>query len=248
MSKNSTETSASGPSAQSVSWRTMPGPREEAVLYVLFFIPPWHRLLGGGAAKGHTMLISVSLGRSLLSTTEELLVSSTNCESDPRDLLPRTLADLDQLKYRCVYLLLLHRRRPCRACFSDSLICFGYEYDLIMRVLLKPIISLSLGVRDGRAKIRAHLQLVGRLVCSTEPTWARPLWLSNSILPGGTALLGHSVQRLSPCSVQTLFWQSIPYTTRTIIHRDGISSLPIWVSHGLHALLSSSASASYPGL
>ena len=62
---------------------------------------------------------------------EELLVFSTNCESDPRDLLmPHTLTDLDQLKYRCVHLLLLHRRRPCRACFSYSLICFGYECDL----------------------------------------------------------------------------------------------------------------------
>ena len=62
---------------------------------------------------------------------EEPLVSSTNCESDPRDLfLPRTLTDVDQLKYRCVYLLLLYRRRPCRACFSDSFICFGYECDL----------------------------------------------------------------------------------------------------------------------
>jgi hypothetical protein len=39
----------------------MPGPREEAVLYVLFFMRRsagfWG---GGGAAKDHTMLISVS--------------------------------------------------------------------------------------------------------------------------------------------------------------------------------------------
>ena len=86
--------------------------------------------------------------------------------------MPRTLTDLDQLKYRCVHLLLLHRCSPCRACFSDSLICFGYECDLrrrhIIRFLLRSIISLSLGVRDGRAKIRAHLQLVGRLVCLTD--------------------------------------------------------------------------------
>ena len=165
--------------------------------------------------------------------------------------MPRTLTDLDQLKYRCVHLLLLHRRRPCRACFSDSLICFGYECNLrrrhIMRFLLRSIISLSLGVRDGRAKIRAHLQLVGRLVCLTDLGMVNG-GPSNSALPGGTALLGYSAQRRCPCLVQTPFWQSIPYTTRTTIHRDGISSLPIWVSHGLPAPLSSSASASYPGL
>src|SRR5271163_3610532 len=114
-----------------------------------------------------------------------------------------------------------------------------------MRILLRSIISLSLGLRDGRAKIRTHLQLVGRLVCLTDLDTITP---SNSVLPGGTALLGYSVQRPCPCLVQTPFWQSIPYTTRTIVHRDGISSLPTWVSHGLPALLSSSASASYPGL
>jgi hypothetical protein len=80
MSKNLTETSASGASAQSVSWQTMPGPLEEAVSYVPFSM----RGLFGGA-KDHTILISVSLGRSLLSMMEELPVSSTNCESDPRD-------------------------------------------------------------------------------------------------------------------------------------------------------------------
>jgi hypothetical protein len=48
--------------------------------------------VGFWGAKGHSMLILASLGRSLLSTMEELLVFSTNCESDPRDLLmPRTL-------------------------------------------------------------------------------------------------------------------------------------------------------------
>src|ERR1700735_1988020 len=106
-----------------------------------------------------------------------------------------------------------------------------------MRILLTSIVSLSLGVRDGRAKIRAHLQLVGRLVCLTDLNTVTP---SNSVLPGGTALLGYSVQHPCPCLVQTPFWQSIPYTTRTIIHRDGISLLPTWVSHGLHASLSSS--------
>jgi hypothetical protein len=49
-----------------------------------------------GFLEGQRMLILVSLGRSLLSMMEELLVSSTNCESDPRDLLmPRTLTDLE---------------------------------------------------------------------------------------------------------------------------------------------------------
>src|SRR5271163_1392408 len=114
-----------------------------------------------------------------------------------------------------------------------------------MRILLRSIISLSLGLRDGRAKIRAHLQLVGRLVCLTDLGTVTP---SNSVLPGGTASLGYSAQRPCPCLVQTPFWQSIPSITRTIIHRDGTSSLPIWVSHGLHAPLSSSASAFYPGL
>ena len=38
----------------------MPGPREEAVLYVLFFVRRSAGFWGGGAAKDHTMLISVS--------------------------------------------------------------------------------------------------------------------------------------------------------------------------------------------
>jgi hypothetical protein len=71
----------------------MPGPREEAVLYVLFFM---RHSAGFGGPKDHNMLILASLGRSSLSTMEELLVFSTNCESNLRDLLiPRTLTDLD---------------------------------------------------------------------------------------------------------------------------------------------------------
>src|SRR5437764_13951343 len=75
-----------------------------------------------------TMLILASLRRWLLFMMEELLASSTNCEFNPRDL-SSMLTKLDQWQYCGVHLLLLHRRRPCRACFSDSLVCFGYECD-----------------------------------------------------------------------------------------------------------------------
>jgi len=44
------------------------------------------------------MLILASLGRSLLSTMEELLVFSTNCESNPRDLLMPCMTDLDPIE------------------------------------------------------------------------------------------------------------------------------------------------------
>jgi hypothetical protein len=44
------------------------------------------------------------------------------------------------------------------------------EDDGLCNIWLTYLTSLSLGVGDGRAKIRAHLQLVSRLVCWTDLT------------------------------------------------------------------------------